>query len=335
MRQVRPRANVFSLLRVVYIGRVPDLGIAVALSRHRLAAVVSLRGRSLRARARAALDHRIRGRDAMARLAGEAGAAFWPTEDVNAPGLLRRIEALQPDLILCGGWPQRFGAALLGAAPLGCVNAHPSLLPRHRGPNPCAWVLLNGEPVSGLTFHRMTGSMDAGDVLAQVEVPVLAQDDAGSLLRRCLAAGVALLPGLLGRLERCEVAGFAQDPAAGSCERQPLARDVEVDFGLPTRVLHDRIRARLPSPGVRLRLGGRERAVLASLPLDAVTGSRPGDLVASAGRFLRVATSDGSLILETRRPSLAEVIRSSLRTGGGWERSRRGRSDSTGTAAEP
>jgi methionyl-tRNA formyltransferase len=51
--------------------------------------------------------------------------------------------------------------------PLGWLNGHPSLLPRHRGPVPVAWSIRNGEPEIGITFHRMETELDTGAILAQ------------------------------------------------------------------------------------------------------------------------------------------------------------------------
>src|SRR5262245_51013634 len=51
------------------------------------------------------------------------------------PALLRRVSALEPDLLVSWFWTTRLPMALVGAARLGGIGAHPSLLPRHRGPD--------------------------------------------------------------------------------------------------------------------------------------------------------------------------------------------------------
>ena|SRR5579863_6324845 len=70
--------------------------------------------------------------------------------------------------------PAHFGCHLPAVPPalllmlrLGCVNAHPALLLRYRGPNPLFWQLMNGERQTDLTFHRMEADFDTGPMLLQ------------------------------------------------------------------------------------------------------------------------------------------------------------------------
>jgi methionyl-tRNA formyltransferase len=77
------------------------------------------------------------------------------------------LRAVEPDLVVCTGFPWKIPADALGVPPLGWLNGHPSLLPRHRGPVPVAWSIRNGEPEIGITFHRMDTELDTGAILAQ------------------------------------------------------------------------------------------------------------------------------------------------------------------------
>jgi methionyl-tRNA formyltransferase len=92
--------------------------------------------------------------------------------DVNSGQSLDQIRALSPDLILSAAYPQIFGAELLGIAPLGAINFHPSLLPRFRGAHPHFWAVATGAATTGITAHFMTPRIDDGDVIAQIEFPI-------------------------------------------------------------------------------------------------------------------------------------------------------------------
>lgn len=52
-----------------------------------------------------------------------------------------------------------------------CINIHPSLLPKYRGPNPIFWQIRNGETQTGVTLHKVSEKIDAGDILACKKVP--------------------------------------------------------------------------------------------------------------------------------------------------------------------
>jgi methionyl-tRNA formyltransferase len=77
------------------------------------------------------------------------------------------LRAVEPDLVVCTGFPWKIPADALAVPALGWLNGHPSLLPRHRGPVPVAWSIRHGEPEIGITFHRMDAELDTGAILAQ------------------------------------------------------------------------------------------------------------------------------------------------------------------------
>ncbi len=88
------------------------------------------------------------------------------------------------DLLVVHAYPRRLLRTVFDAARLGCINVHPSLLPKHRGRNPSAVVLRMGESKTGLTAHYMDDGLDTGPILHQVAVPVEPHDSRGSLVER-------------------------------------------------------------------------------------------------------------------------------------------------------
>jgi methionyl-tRNA formyltransferase len=82
------------------------------------------------------------------------------------------LASVQPDLVVCMGFPWKVPREALAVPPLGWLNSHPSLLPRHRGPVPIAWAIRGGDDEFGITFHRMEPELDSGAILAQRVLPV-------------------------------------------------------------------------------------------------------------------------------------------------------------------
>ena len=154
------------------------------------------------------------------------------------------LRALEPDLMLCWGFPWKLPQAALDVAPLGSVNLHPALLPRHRGPIPLAWALRDGDGRFGVTWHRMDAELDTGGILAQTSIPIDDDDfeitDFGPKLG---AAAFGLLPGVLERIAAGDQ-GDAQPEEgvswAGHFEDDEYAR---VDWEQPRQRVHDQVRA--------------------------------------------------------------------------------------------
>ncbi|HEY0164152.1 MAG TPA: phosphoribosylglycinamide formyltransferase [Sphingomicrobium sp.] len=74
------------------------------------------------------------------------------------------------------------------------VNIHPSLLPKYPGLDTHARAIAAGDHESGCSVHLVTEEVDAGEVIAQAEVPILPGDDAACLERRILEAEHRLYP---------------------------------------------------------------------------------------------------------------------------------------------
>ena len=173
------------------------------------------------------------------------------SRDIEEP--LRRF---QPDLIVSWAFPWRVPESCLGLPPLGSVNFHPSLLPRHRGPNPIGWTIRAGDTVTGVTWHRMVPAFDEGPILAQAEVELAPDEDPTSIMLRLLRAGLDLLPHVLSEVG----AGASGRPQAalGATTAPYFEPEYAIlDWSRPARFLHDQVRAWALSP----RRGGDRRPV--------------------------------------------------------------------------
>ncbi len=113
--------------------------------------------------------------------------------DVNGPDWQAAMTTARADLIVSFHFDQILSASSIAAAPLGGVNVHAGLLPRHRGPVPTLHALLDDIPVFGVTVHRLVPRIDAGPILAQAEldlpVPATTALTAARLLH-LLAVGI-------------------------------------------------------------------------------------------------------------------------------------------------
>lgn len=105
------------------------------------------------------------------------------------------IDHVQPDLIVCAGYMRLISAAAVRRQLGRMINIHPSLLPKHTGLDTHARALDAGDTEHGASVHYVIPALDAGPVIAQVRVPVLAGDDAVALSQRVLAREHALLVG--------------------------------------------------------------------------------------------------------------------------------------------
>ena len=105
---------------------------------------------------------------------------------------LFRQEAI--DLVVMAGWMRVVTPLLIAAFPERLVNIHPSLLPSFRGMNAAAQALEARVTLAGCTAHLVSADVDAGPILVQAAVPVLADDDLTSLSQRIQQQEHRILP---------------------------------------------------------------------------------------------------------------------------------------------
>jgi len=107
---------------------------------------------------------------------GELVMSAAPELDVLLPARRSSVAPLlasvEPDLVVCMGFPWKIPPDALAVPRLGWLNGHPSLLPRHRGPLPVAWAIREGDEEIGITFHRMDADLDTGPIFAQRRYPL-------------------------------------------------------------------------------------------------------------------------------------------------------------------
>jgi methionyl-tRNA formyltransferase len=220
--------------RITLITTVPPVAAALDAALRELGhdpvAVVSARRR----------EH-IPGREPMGDETAPAGLDILLARDKwSVEALLR---ATRPDLVLCWGFPWRIPQAALDVPPLGSVNCHPAMLPRHRGPIPLAWAFRDGDQQFGVTWHRMDAELDTGPILAQATVPML-DDDFGIEVvgPRMGAVAIGLLPEVLARVAAGDP-GDEQSTEGVSWAGHFGEDYASVDWTWPARRIHDQVRA--------------------------------------------------------------------------------------------
>ena len=116
---------------------------------------------------------------------------------VNTKEFKKALLKLNPDIVLVGSWGERITKEIYDIPKIATINAHPSLLPKYRGPNPYYWVIKNQEQSSGVSFHLVDSDYDTGAILAQEEVKIYPSDTGKTLKERTVLAARGVVCELL------------------------------------------------------------------------------------------------------------------------------------------
>jgi phosphoribosylglycinamide formyltransferase-1 len=116
--------------------------------------------------------------------------------------LARMLRDAGVELVALAGFMRVLKAPMLNAFPRRIVNVHPSLLPKFPGLEAWRQALEAGETLTGCTVHYVDEEIDHGDVIAQREVPILADDTPEKLHARIQIAEHELYPAVIGQICR-------------------------------------------------------------------------------------------------------------------------------------
>lgn len=232
---------------------------------------------------------------------------FQPDRLRDAASLLR-IRQVAADLHVVVAYGQILKPELLAVPPMGTLNVHASLLPRHRGAAPIAWAILSGDSETGVTIMQMDAGLDTGPILTQETIPIGPQETAPSLEARLADRGAALLVSTLESMQRGASTARPQPADGATYARRLTSEDGKLDqHAMSASELDRRVRALNPQPGCWITLQGATVKVLAGHP-----GKEP------AGDGLPIETADGWFTLDYVQPAGGRPMAAAA-----WARGRR------------
>lgn len=115
--------------------------------------------------------------------------------------IIEKIKEMSPDVICVVAYGRILPKEILDIPKYGCINVHPSLLPKYRGSAPIQWAILNGDEKTGVTTMYLDEEMDSGDIILKEEVTIDKDETAGELWDRLSKIGADLLVETLEQIE--------------------------------------------------------------------------------------------------------------------------------------
>lgn len=231
-------------------------------------------------------------------LASSRGIEVLQPGSLKATSAVERLASLAPELIVVAAFGQILPREVLALPKLGCVNIHPSLLPRYRGASPIPAAILQGDEVTGVTIMLMDSGLDSGPVLSQKELSVSTDDTTGSLTARLAEAGAQLVVETLGLWLEERIEPQPQEESQASYTKAIDKEDGMIDWQLAAPQLWRRVRAFDPWPGCYTWWHGKRLKLGKVVPLEAGESGEAGKVVSLArtpAAVVGVETGDGVL----------------------------------------
>ena len=179
--------------------------------------------------------------ESISNTAKRLGIPIFAPENARDHVFARELASFKPDVIVVCGYQFYISNEILKIPPLGIINFHSSLLPRHAGMHPVFWTIWYGDKKTGMTVHFMDEGIDTGDIIFKTEVDVKLGDTVELLYDRIFDSSIPLVGKLLNDLDNGVLAREPQDYKKYFYNYEINEKDFELDFRQPAEILAGRV----------------------------------------------------------------------------------------------
>lgn len=220
---------------------------------------------------------------------------------LKTPSVLDTLATLGPDVIVTVAYGKLIPDEILALPPLGCINLHPSLLPKYRGASPIQHAIADGQTEGGVTVIYQSDELDAGDIILQRRVPIDPDDTARTLEVRLARIGAQALVEALDLLALGQAPRRPQDPSQATYVGKLTKAHGRIDWHRSAEVLANFVRAMDPWPSAYTSHRGELLKVWRASVVDA--SGPPGTVVEiRRGQGFVVATGSGGFLVREVQP---------------------------------
>lgn len=209
-----------------------------------------------------------------------------------------QIANCKPDLFVVADYGKIIPQSILDLAKFGCLNIHPSLLPKYRGPSPIETALLDGQDKTGVTIMLLDKEMDHGLILAQEKAKIGQEESKSRLEERLAQMGANLLAKVLPKFLDGGIKPEAQDHATATYTKILTREDGQIDWKKSAQEIYNQYRAFHPWPGIfTIWEDQRLKIIKPEMSAEHQSDKATGQVFLNSNNELSVNCGKGSLVL--------------------------------------
>lgn len=240
------------------------------------------------------------------------GVTILDPPSANDVEFVETLKSYDADLFVVCDYGQILSRDCLGAAKLGGINLHGSLLPKYRGAAPINWCIYNGDPVTGITIIHMTPKLDGGPCLKKIETAIGTYETAEEIEPRLAHLGVDAVHESIDMLEKWDGVsplGEKQDPKLATKAPRLNKKDGLIDWNRTAVEIFNQIRAFQPWPGSYTHWNSETlkqplRMIIHRADvIEESSSQQPGQVVSASDEGLVIQTGGGLLSIRILQPA--------------------------------
>ena len=206
-----------------------------------------------------------------------------------------------PDIIIVAAYGLYLPSKIIDLPKFGCLNIHPSLLPKYRGPSPVISAILSDEKATGVSIIKINDKLDAGPMLKSQIVDRNCSETAYDLTKRLFSIGSELLIDIIPKWIKNEISPISQKESDATFTKKITKSDGEIKWDLSSKEIYLKTLAYSPWPKTYSWWNGK-RIILTKMQLTSTTENNnvdPGTIIRTSSNKIAVSTATTDLLLST------------------------------------
>jgi methionyl-tRNA formyltransferase len=189
-------------------------------------------------------------------IAQELGLKIHQPDKIDA-AFIEELEKESPDAIVVVAYGEIIPEELLDLPTFGCINVHPSLLPKYRGASPIQEAILNGDTETGVSIMKLDKELDHGPIILIKRVEIAEDENAEILSTKLAKIAAEILPMALQDIEDELLTPIPQEHNKATFCSKITKQEGEIDWKKTGKEILNQVRALNPWPSTYTILKGK------------------------------------------------------------------------------
>jgi methionyl-tRNA formyltransferase len=214
----------------------------------------------------------------IAELATKLELALLKPASLKTTEAEHQLKALNPDLFVVASYGKIIPQNILDIPKFGCLNIHPSLLPKYRGSTPIQTALKNGDTETGISIIVMDAEVDHGPILVQEKFSIDRNEHFQSLANKLFYIGSQLLLDNLKKYTDKTIIPLEQDHTSATFTKMLNKEDGKVNWTKSASEIYNQYRALIEWPGIWTTWKDQQLKIISCEPINVTGQGSPGDI---------------------------------------------------------
>ena len=218
------------------------------------------------------------------------------------------LAEIKPDIVIVVAYGLLLTKEFISIPKYGCINVHPSLLPRWRGAAPIQRSIESGDKLSGITIMKISEGLDKGDIIYQEPVKIEENDSSTKLHEKFVRIGIDSLLITLESILENNYMLHPQDDSLATYANKIKKEEAKINWNRSAEKIHKKIMAFDSWPVAETTLSGERVRIHDSEFRELKINGFPGNIKSAKNKFIEVFTKDGLLLIKKIQKDNSKIL---------------------------